>query len=148
MQDAGPEWLIAEREHDGCEALCCARREGSVVVHFWLVLSVPESLAEKVNPDYVNNTLYTKLKAIGDGDTARFEGYLLSIPSLAITGEMQSKMISKQVLIIFLIINLGMFNIFSLIFVICAECDAKDIDLLKASFGMTHFLLRLHCFFF
>ncbi|XP_048871308.1 transmembrane protease serine 6 isoform X1 [Brienomyrus brachyistius] len=73
--------------------------EGSVVVYFWLILSVPESLVEKVTPNYVNNSLYAKLKATGNGNTASFEGYLLSIPSLAIT-----------------------------------ECDAKVIDLLKASF--------------
>ncbi|XP_018601581.1 transmembrane protease serine 6 [Scleropages formosus] len=66
--------------------------EGSVVAHFWLILSVPESLVEKVTPSRVNSSLYSSLMVFGNGDTVNYEGYVLHLPSFCIT-ESEAKVI-------------------------------------------------------
>ncbi|KAM6972405.1 transmembrane protease serine 6 [Aplochiton taeniatus] len=62
--------------------------EGSVVAHFWLVLSVPSSHVGKVTLERVTSSLEGQLRqyrGAEQGDTATYRGYLLSLPSFVIT---------------------------------------------------------------
>ncbi|XP_036425941.1 transmembrane protease serine 6 isoform X1 [Colossoma macropomum] len=62
--------------------------EGSVVAYFWLLLSLPESHAEKVTMQKVNESLWKRLQSFrerGVQDTANYESYLLHLPSFCIT---------------------------------------------------------------
>ncbi|XP_062322131.1 transmembrane protease serine 6 [Osmerus eperlanus] len=54
--------------------------EGSVVAHFWLLLSVPGSHVGKVNLERVNSSLLGRLE-----QTASYWGYKLHLPSFSIT---------------------------------------------------------------
>ncbi|MBN3309948.1 TMPS6 protease, partial [Amia calva] len=60
--------------------------EGSVVAYFSLVLSVPESLQDRVTDSRVNDSLHCSLRAKGNGGSvANLGGHLLLIDSLFIT---------------------------------------------------------------
>ncbi|XP_055763648.1 transmembrane protease serine 6 [Salvelinus fontinalis] len=62
--------------------------EGSVVAHFWLVLSVPGSHVGKVTMEQVSSCLQSLLEAYRGSDreeTANYGGYLLHLPSFSIT---------------------------------------------------------------
>ncbi|KAJ8406710.1 hypothetical protein AAFF_G00296260 [Aldrovandia affinis] len=58
--------------------------EGSVIAHFWLVLSVPKSHAEKVTLVHVRRSLSNHLLAHSDGKTANYRGYQLYLPSFSV----------------------------------------------------------------
>lgn len=69
--------------------------EGSVVAHFWLILSLPESHAGKVTMQKVNESLLGSLQSFretGVKDTVSLDGYLLLLPSFFIS-ETQPKVI-------------------------------------------------------
>ncbi|XP_038835127.1 transmembrane protease serine 6-like isoform X2 [Salvelinus namaycush] len=69
--------------------------EGSVVAHFWLVLSVPGSHVGKVTMEQVSSCLQSLLGAYRGSDreeTANYGGYLLHLPSFSIT-ETDSKVV-------------------------------------------------------
>lgn len=69
--------------------------EGSVVAHFWLILSLPESHAGKVTMQKVNESLLGTLQSFreaGVKDTVSLEGYLLLLSSFSIS-ETQPKVI-------------------------------------------------------
>ncbi|XP_045569224.1 transmembrane protease serine 6 [Salmo salar] len=62
--------------------------EGSVVAHFWLVLSVPDSHVGKVTMERVSSCLQSLLGAYRGSDreeTANYGEYLLHLPSFSIT---------------------------------------------------------------
>ncbi|XP_064179798.1 transmembrane protease serine 6 isoform X1 [Anguilla rostrata] len=59
--------------------------EGSLVAHFWLILSVPKSHVEKVTLEQVSGSLISRLLAYSTGNTASYRGYLLYLPSFSIT---------------------------------------------------------------
>ncbi|XP_036796039.1 transmembrane protease serine 6 isoform X1 [Oncorhynchus mykiss] len=62
--------------------------EGSVVAHFWLVLSVPDSHVGKVTMERVSSCLHSLLGAYRGSDreeTANYGEYLLHLPSFSIT---------------------------------------------------------------
>ncbi|XP_041725627.1 transmembrane protease serine 6 [Coregonus clupeaformis] len=62
--------------------------EGSVVAHFWLVLSVPGSHVGKVTMERVNSSLQSLLGSYRGSDreeTANYGEYLLHLPSFSIT---------------------------------------------------------------
>nr|XP_046166528.1 transmembrane protease serine 6 [Oncorhynchus gorbuscha] len=62
--------------------------EGSVVAHFWLVLSVPDSHVGKVTMERVSSCLHSLLGAYRESDreeTANYGEYLLHLPSFSIT---------------------------------------------------------------
>nr|XP_029539904.1 transmembrane protease serine 6-like isoform X1 [Oncorhynchus nerka] len=62
--------------------------EGSVVAHFWLVLSVPDSHVGKVTIERVSSCLHSLLGAYRGSDreeTANYGEYLLHLPSFSIT---------------------------------------------------------------
>ncbi|XP_045546917.1 transmembrane protease serine 6 isoform X2 [Salmo salar] len=62
--------------------------EGSVVAHFWLVLSVPDSHVGKVTLERVSSCLQSLLGAYRGSDreeTANYGEYLLHLPSFSIT---------------------------------------------------------------
>lgn len=68
---------------------CCFHSEGSVVAHFWLILSLPESHAGKVTMQKVNESLLGTLQSFreaGVKDTVSLEGYLLLLSSFSISG--------------------------------------------------------------
>ncbi|XP_041959008.1 transmembrane protease serine 6 [Alosa sapidissima] len=61
--------------------------EGSVVAHFWLVLSVPQSHTDGVTLQRVSSRLQQQLDthtSPGAEDTASYDGYLLHLPSFTI----------------------------------------------------------------
>ncbi|XP_026989276.1 transmembrane protease serine 6 [Tachysurus fulvidraco] len=69
--------------------------EGSVVAHFWLILSLPESHVGKVTMQIVNESLLGILQSFretGDKDTVHSEGYLLHLSSFSLS-ETQPKVI-------------------------------------------------------
>ncbi|XP_007231264.3 transmembrane protease serine 6 isoform X2 [Astyanax mexicanus] len=62
--------------------------EGSVVAHFWLLLSLPESHAEKITMEKVNESLWGGLQSFREREveqTVNYEGYLLHLLSFSIT---------------------------------------------------------------
>ncbi|CAK6975057.1 transmembrane protease serine 6 [Scomber scombrus] len=62
--------------------------EGSVVAHFWIVLSVPSSHVERVRLDKVTSSLVEGLRGYWrseEEETVSFDGYLLHLPSLSIS---------------------------------------------------------------
>ncbi|XP_034004127.1 transmembrane protease serine 6 [Trematomus bernacchii] len=62
--------------------------EGSVVVHFWIVISVPGSHVGKVTLETVARSLEEGLvgrKGPGEGETASVSGYIIHLPSLSVT---------------------------------------------------------------
>jgi len=72
-------------------ALFC--REGSVVAHFWIVLSVPSSLVGRVTLERVTSSLATGLRDYRGSEveeTASIDGYLLHLPTLFVSGEQGS----------------------------------------------------------
>ncbi len=72
----------------GLGFVCC--REGSVVAHFWIVMSVPDSHVGKVTLERVTGSLENGLRWYGwleKEETAFFDGYLLHLPSLSVSGE-------------------------------------------------------------
>ncbi|KAJ8001646.1 hypothetical protein DPEC_G00171630 [Dallia pectoralis] len=69
--------------------------EGSLLAHFWLVLSIPSSHDEKVTMERVNSSLHSRLEAYrgSQRDTiASCGGYLIDIPDFSIT-EMEPKVL-------------------------------------------------------
>ncbi|KAK1885611.1 Transmembrane protease serine 6, partial [Dissostichus eleginoides] len=62
--------------------------EGSVVAHFWIVISVPGSHVGKVTLETVTRSLEEGLvgrKGPGEGETASVSGYIIHLPSLSVT---------------------------------------------------------------
>uniref|UniRef100_UPI003AAD8782 transmembrane protease serine 6 n=1 Tax=Centroberyx gerrardi TaxID=166262 RepID=UPI003AAD8782 len=63
--------------------------EGSVVAHFWILLSIPGSHVGRVTLEKVTRSLQDGLEAYrlgGEGgETASYDGYLLHLPSLSVT---------------------------------------------------------------
>ena len=62
-------------------------REGSLVSHFWLILSVPKSRVEKVTLEHVSGRMFGSLLAYSKGDRANIQGYLVYLPTFSITGK-------------------------------------------------------------
>lgn len=72
---------------------CCFHSKGSVVAHFWLILSIPESHAGKVTMQKVNESLLGTLQSFsetGVKDTVSLDGYLLFLSSFSISGNSRS----------------------------------------------------------
>lgn len=68
--------------------VCC--REGSVVAHFWIVMSVPGSHVGRVTLEKVTASLEKGLRwygRSGEEETACLGGYILHLPSLSVSGE-------------------------------------------------------------
>lgn len=68
---------------------CGFHSECSVVAHFWLILSLPESHVGKVTMQMVNESLLGILQSFretGDKDTVNSEGYLLLLSSFSLSG--------------------------------------------------------------
>lgn len=68
----------------------CFCREGSVVAHFWIVLSVPVSHVGGVTLKKVTSSLEQGLRqgnGSKQGETAMWDGYLFHIPSLSVSGK-------------------------------------------------------------
>lgn len=68
---------------------CCFHSEGSVMAHFWLILSLPESHAGKVTVQKVSESLLgtmQRFQETGVEDTVSFEGYQFLLSSFSITG--------------------------------------------------------------
>ncbi|XP_020499536.1 transmembrane protease serine 6 isoform X1 [Labrus bergylta] len=62
--------------------------DGSVVAHFWIIMSVPSSHVERITLGMVTNSLETGLRWYRESeeeDTARCDGYLLHLPSLSVS---------------------------------------------------------------
>ncbi|CAJ1053336.1 transmembrane protease serine 6 [Xyrichtys novacula] len=62
--------------------------EGSVVAHFWIIMSVPGSHVGKVTLEKVTDSLQSGLRWYRGSkleDTASCDGYLLHLPSLSVT---------------------------------------------------------------
>ncbi|XP_029014391.1 transmembrane protease serine 6 isoform X2 [Betta splendens] len=61
--------------------------EGSVVAHFWLVMSVPSSHVGRVTVNEVTSSLVDGLRGGGgaQGEALSVDGYLLHVPSLFVT---------------------------------------------------------------
>ncbi|XP_054897656.1 transmembrane protease serine 6 isoform X2 [Poeciliopsis prolifica] len=69
--------------------------QGSVVAHFWIVLSVPSSHAGKVTVEEVARSLEDGLRWHGRpqrGETANVDGFLFRLPTLCVT-ETNSKVV-------------------------------------------------------
>ena len=65
-------------------------REGSVVPHFWIVLSVPSSHVGQVTVRSVAKNLQNGLRRFKESDnneTACLNGYVVPIDSVAVRGE-------------------------------------------------------------
>lgn len=65
-------------------------REGSVVAHFWLVMSVPVSHVGTVTLEKVTESLEKGLRRYSgsiEEDVARFNGYIIHVPTLFVSGE-------------------------------------------------------------
>lgn len=72
----------------------CVCREGSVVAHFWLVMSVPSSHVGRVTLTKVTTTLQEGLRRYGEAKdemTVNFDEYLLHLPTLSVSGERNRK---------------------------------------------------------
>ncbi|XP_043971515.1 transmembrane protease serine 6 isoform X2 [Gambusia affinis] len=62
--------------------------QGSVVAHFWIVLSVPSSHVGKVTVEEVTRSLEDGLRWYGSsqrGETANVDGFLFHLPTLCVT---------------------------------------------------------------
>ncbi|XP_042172452.1 transmembrane protease serine 6 isoform X2 [Oncorhynchus tshawytscha] len=73
--------------------------EGSVVAHFWLVLSVPDSHVGKVTMERVSSCLHSLLGAYRGSDreeTANYGEYLLHLPSFSITDCYRYQVVSSS----------------------------------------------------
>ncbi|XP_027871973.1 transmembrane protease serine 6 isoform X4 [Xiphophorus couchianus] len=69
--------------------------QGSVVAHFWIVLSVPSSHVGKVTVEEVTRSLEDGLRWYGRsqrGETANVDGFLFHLPTLCVT-ETDSKVV-------------------------------------------------------
>lgn len=142
---------------------CCFHSEGSVVAHFWLILSLPESHAGKVTMQKVNESLLETMQSFretGVKDTVSLEGYLLLLSSFSITGNcikilrtpphipLQCSVYSYSIFqiqsfsathsTVFVFFNCVLFIFICFAF---AETQPKVIDFLQASFGMTLLVL-------
>lgn len=88
--------------------LPCFPREGSVVAHFWLVLSVPDSHVGKVTMERVSSCLHSLLGAYRGSDreeTANYGEYLLHLPSFSITGERERNVGKGPVFLLFFVFS-------------------------------------------
>lgn len=68
--------------------VCC--REGSVVAHFWLVMSVPVSHVGTVTLEKVTESLEKGLRRYAgsmEEEVACFNGYIIHVPTLFVSGE-------------------------------------------------------------
>lgn len=69
-------------------------REGSVVAHSWIVLSIPSSHTVSVTLQKVTSSLEEGLRGYSRSkveETASFDGYLLHVPTLFVSGEMEKQ---------------------------------------------------------
>lgn len=65
-------------------------REGSVVAHFWIVMSVPDSHVGRVTLEKVFGSLQRGLRwcrASWEEDVVSCDEYLFHLPSLSVSGE-------------------------------------------------------------
>ncbi|MEQ2159158.1 hypothetical protein GOODEAATRI_019727, partial [Goodea atripinnis] len=73
--------------------------QGSVVAHFWIVLSVPSSHIGIVTGETVTRSLEDGFKwyskSVGE-ETADVDGYLFHLPTLFVSGERKSKVVSSS----------------------------------------------------
>lgn len=85
VQEAGERWLEQHWSSvaDGL-AVC---REGSVVAHLWVGMSVPSSRAGTVTVEKVSRSLQKGLRRYS---AAPLAGYTLHLPSLSVTGESEA----------------------------------------------------------
>lgn len=68
----------------------CFCREGSVVAHFFLVMSVPSSHVGRVTLEKVTTSLEDGLQGHRGSEREElvsFDGYLLHFPSMSVSGE-------------------------------------------------------------
>lgn len=112
-------------------------REGSVVAHLWMVMSVPISHVGTVTVEKVSKSLQKGLKryAGSDKQMGSHSDYILHLPSLSVTGESKTAQhVSPCSRKCFL------FHFSSLL--LPTETHSKVIELLKASLGITP---HIHC---
>lgn len=117
------------RSRTGGALVVC--RGGSVVAHLWVGMSVPSSHVGTVTVEKVSRSLQKGLKRY---TVASLTGYILHLPSLAVTGESKAgnRASSRS--------RKSFFNFFFVL--LPTETDSKVVELLKASFGITPYF---HC---
>lgn len=128
--------------------LWCFCREGSVVAHFWLRLSVPVSHAEKVSVARLNASVFRELQRFTDAQQiSSYEGFQLLLPSLSITGNSHQTLtlpcfswVMTSAAFLFTCFYCFVF------FFYFPETNTKVIDLFQATFGMICFSFSLFLF--
>lgn len=70
--------------------------DGSLTVHLWFILSVPESHDDKVDVDFVAGKLTGRLKAFSTEDIASYQGYDIHLPSFFISGCYRYKKVTSS----------------------------------------------------
>lgn len=85
-----PSWTV----HKPHVVLLC--RDGSLVAHFWLILSVPSSQRDDVSVQRVNESLYRELQRFTDTQQQHictYEGFQILLSSLSLTGNIHHLLI-------------------------------------------------------